>query len=96
MRDTSGWPDRVPWRGAGMPFRCGPQRPSLTSCGTCQPADEQHDGGGVEEGRGGGDGGLEGLGETAIAVEPRDAPFHDPPARLHGEAAPRTTSGGRL
>ena len=40
------------------------------SCGSGQSADEEHDGGGVEEGAGRGDGGLEVLCQSPVAVDP--------------------------
>ena len=56
------------------------------SCGSGQSADEEHDGGGVEEGAGRGDGGLEVLCQSPVAVDPGEEALHDPAARLDGEA----------
>ena len=56
------------------------------SCGSDQSAEEEHDGGGVEEGAGRGDGGLEVLCQSPVAVDPGEEALHDPAARLDGEA----------
>ena len=56
------------------------------SCGSGQSAEEEHDGGGVEEGAGRGDGGLEVLCQSPVAVDPGEEALHDPAARLDGEA----------
>ena len=56
------------------------------SCGSGQSADEEHDGGGVEEGAGRVDGGLEVLCQSPVAVYPGEEALHDPTARLDGEA----------
>ena len=56
------------------------------SCGSDQSAEEEHDGGGVEEGAGRGDGGLEILCQSPVAVDPGEEALHDPAARLDGEA----------
>ena len=52
----------------------------------CQTAGEQHDGGGVEEGLGGGDGGLEVLRQASISVDPCEEAFDHPAARQDLEA----------
>ncbi len=64
----------------------GPKSRFRKSCGSGQSADEEHDGGGVEEGAGRGDGGLEVLCQSPVAVDPGEEALHDPAARLDGEA----------
>ena len=67
-------------------------RITLTDCrfrkswSASDPAHEQHDGCGVEEGACGVDGGLEVLCQPSIAPNPGEEPFDDPAARVHGEA----------
>jgi hypothetical protein len=45
-----------------------------------QAAGEQHDGGGVEEGLGGGDGGLEVLRQASVSVDPCEEALDHPAA----------------
>ena len=66
--------------------RLGAKSRFRKSCGSGQSADEEHDGGGVEEGAGRGDGGLEVLCQSPVAVDPGEEALHDPAARLDGEA----------
>ncbi len=49
-------------------------------------SDEDHDGCGVEEGFGGGEGRLRILPEASVAADPGKEPFDDPSARMHGKA----------
>ena len=51
-----------------------------------QPADEQHDGGGVEEGSGGFESCLEVLGEAAVAADPGEEALDHPASGQDGEA----------
>ncbi len=51
-----------------------------------QPPDEDHDGCGVEECSGRGEGRLWVLPETAIAADPGEELFDHPAARMHGKA----------
>ena len=60
--------------------------PSRNSCVPGQPPGEEHDGGGVEEGLGRGDGRFEVLGEPPIAIDPGKEAFDDPPPWQHLEA----------
>ena len=62
------------------------QSPSRNSGGTGQPAEQEHKRGGVEEGFGGGDGGLEVLGEAAVAADPGEEAFDHPSPGVDGEA----------
>src|SRR5260370_33585224 len=55
------------------------------SFGAGDAAHEQHDGGGVEEGTSGGDGGLEVLGEPPVAADPGEEALDDPAPWLYRE-----------
>lgn len=58
---------------------------SRISCGTCDAAEQDDDGGGVEEGVGGGDGGLEILGEASVSADPGEEALDHPAAGMNGE-----------
>ena len=73
-------------RGAPVRQQGLPESRFRKSCGSGQSADEEHDGGGVEEGAGRGDGGLEVLCQSPVAVDPGEEALHDLAARLDGEA----------
>src|SRR5271170_1232766 len=62
------------------------ESPTRISIRTSYPSSEQHDGSGVEERGCGSDGGLEVLGETAIAPEPGEEALDHPAAGMHGKA----------
>src|SRR5208337_213402 len=51
-----------------------------------QSSDEQHDGGGVEEGAGRFDGTLEVFGQTPVSADPSEEALDHPSPRLDGEA----------
>src|SRR3990170_2994911 len=56
------------------------------SCGSGDASNEEHDGGSVEEGSRGGDGGFEVLGEPAVAAYPGEEALDHPAAWQHGKA----------
>ena len=75
-----------PWGPIPRPLKDVSESRFRKSWGSGQSANEEHDGGGVEEGAGRGDGGLEVLCQSPVAVDPGEEALHDPAARLDGEA----------
>lgn len=66
--------------------RDSPQSPSDKWSCSCEPSDEDHDGGGVEEGSGGGERRFRVLPQPAVPADPCEEALDHPALRMDGEA----------